>query len=69
MYLAEDRLLSLGIFCSPYKKYHLKYIPNAVAYTEPMKTHQNLMIQRRRWDNSSLFSFIYVFKNYFFQAL
>ena len=40
-------------------------MPDAVAYTDPMKTHEDLMKQRRRWINSSLFAFLYVWKNYF----
>lgn len=38
MYLAEDRILSLGIYCQQEKNYILKYIPNAIARTDPMKT-------------------------------
>lgn len=34
-----------------------------------MKDHENLMNQRRRWINSSLFAFMYVFKNYYFNAM
>lgn len=33
-----------------------------------MKDHQKLAGQRRRWINSSLFAFMYVFKNYYFNA-
>jgi chitin synthase len=34
-----------------------------------MKTHEDLMKQRRRWINSSLFAFLYVLKNYYFNAM
>ena len=68
MYLAEDRILSLGIYCQPKSKFYLKYIPDAGARTDPMKSHMDLMKQRRRWINSSLFAFLYVFKNYYFNA-
>jgi chitin synthase len=64
MYLAEDRILSLGIYCQPDEKYYLKYVPNAIAKTDPMKSHEDLMKQRRRWINSSMFAFLYVWKNY-----
>ena len=69
MYLAEDRILSLGIYCQTDSEYTLKYVPNAVAYTDPMKTHKNLMVQRRRWINSSLFAFLYVFRNYYYNVI
>lgn len=39
MYLAEDRILSLGIYCQMDQKYTLKYVPNAGARTDPMKDH------------------------------
>lgn len=69
MYLAEDRILSLGIYCQTKEKYYLKYVPDAVAKTDPMKTHEDLMKQRRRWINSSLFAFLYVWKNYYFNSM
>jgi cellulose synthase/poly-beta-1,6-N-acetylglucosamine synthase-like glycosyltransferase len=69
MYLAEDRILSLGIYCQQDRKYHLQYVPDAIAYTDPMKSHEQLMIQRRRWINSSYFAFMYVFRNYYYNAM
>jgi len=69
MYLAEDRILSLGIYCQHKSKYTLAYIPDGVAYTDPMKDHNTLLAQRRRWINSSLFAFLYVFRNYYFNVL
>lgn len=69
MYLAEDRILSLGIYCQTKEKYYLKYVPDAVAKTDPMKTHEDLMKQRRRWINSSMFAFLYVLRNYYFNAM
>lgn len=69
MYLAEDRILSLGIYCQTKEKYYLRYVPDAIAKTDPMKTHEDLMKQRRRWINSSLFAFLYVWKNYYFNAM
>lgn len=39
MYLAEDRILSLGIYCQMNQKYILRYIPDALADTDPMKDH------------------------------
>ena len=43
MYLAEDRILSLGIYCQPHSDFCLKYIPNAKAKTDPMKTHYDVI--------------------------
>ena len=69
MCLAEDRILSLGIYCQQDRKYYLEYIPDAFAFTDPMKSHEQLMIQRRRWINSSYFAFFYVFRNYYYNAM
>lgn len=69
MYLAEDRILSLGIYCQQDRKYILKYIPEALAYTDPMKSLEDLMKQRRRWINSSYFAFEYVHRNYYYNVM
>ncbi len=69
MYLAEDRILSLGIYCQMNSKYVLRYIPDAKADTDPMKDHENLMNQRRRWINSSMFAFFYAYKNYYYNVM
>ncbi len=42
MYLAEDRILSLGIYCQQERNYILKYIPNAIARTDPMKNLEDV---------------------------
>jgi chitin synthase len=47
MYLAEDRILSLGIYCQPKSQFYLRYIPNAEAKTDPMKSHEDLMKQQQ----------------------
>jgi cellulose synthase/poly-beta-1,6-N-acetylglucosamine synthase-like glycosyltransferase len=44
-------------------------VPDAIAKTDPMKDHVNLMMQRRRWINSSLFAFLYVWDNYYYSAM
>lgn len=64
MYLAEDRILSLAIYCQRNERYSLKYVPNAKAKTDPMKNEIDLSLQRRRWINSSLYAFEYVKANY-----
>jgi len=69
MYLAEDRILSLGIYGQSKSKYTMMYVPDGVAFTDPMKDHKTLLGQRRRWINSSLFAFLYVWKNYYFNVL
>ena len=60
MYLAEDRILCLKIFSRPYKKYYLAYLPDAYAEVDPVTNLTNLMGQRRRWINGTLFAFDYV---------
>ena len=42
----------------------LKYIPDAEAYTDPVKNLLALMNQRRRWINGSWFALIYVLGKY-----
>ncbi|KRW99162.1 hypothetical protein PPERSA_07405 [Pseudocohnilembus persalinus] len=64
MYLAEDRILCLGIFCQVNSNYSLKYIPDAVAETDPVQTFEEFLNQRRRWINSSWFALEYVLRNY-----
>jgi chitin synthase len=59
----------LGIYCQQDRRYYLQYVPDAIAYTDPMKSHEQLMIQRRRWINSSYFAFLYVFRNYYYNAM
>jgi chitin synthase len=68
MYLAEDRILCLGIYCQKGARFNLEYVPQAMAKTDPMDSLVDLMIQRRRWINSSYFAFDYVFKNYEFDV-
>jgi chitin synthase len=53
MLLAEDRLLTLALFTKPRKKYVLRYIPNAVAYTDAVMNIFEWINQRRRWINGS----------------
>jgi chitin synthase len=46
MYLAEDRILCLGIFCLASKAYTLKYVPDAVARTDAISSFPELISQR-----------------------
>ena len=45
-------------------KTRLKYIPEAMAYTDPVDTLEEFLNQRRRWINSSWFALDYVLENY-----
>ncbi|KAL4499716.1 hypothetical protein ABPG72_017256 [Tetrahymena utriculariae] len=64
MFLAEDRILCLGIFCQVESSYKLKFIPDAKAFTDPVDTFEDFLNQRRRWINSSYFALNYVLQNY-----
>jgi chitin synthase len=64
MYLAEDRILCLGIFCQAESNYIMKYIPDAVARTDAVDNIIEFINQRRRWINSSWFALNYVLRNY-----
>lgn len=54
VYLAEDRIMCLGIHTNGY---NLAYLPDAFASVDSMKTLHGLMGQRRRWINGSYFAF------------
>lgn len=57
MYLAEDRILCLGIHALGYD---LHYLPNAESSVDPVTSLTKLLGQRRRWINGSWFAFNYV---------
>ena len=54
VYLAEDRILCMGIHK---KKYDLAFLPDAYSEVDPMKTVHGLLGQRKRWINGSYFAF------------
>ncbi len=62
--MAEDRILCLALFAKKGANYLLKYIPDAEAYTDPVKNLLALMNQRRRWINGSWFALVYVLGKY-----
>lgn len=64
MYLAEDRILCLGIVSQLGKDYKLLYWPYARAYTDAVDDFIELLLQRRRWINSSWFALEYVLSHY-----
>ncbi len=57
MYLAEDRILCLGIHAL---EYDLHYLPDAESSVDPVTSLTKLLGQRRRWINGSWFAFNYV---------
>ena len=54
VYLAEDRILCMGIHT---KGYDMSYLPDAYAQVDPIKTVHSLLGQRKRWINGSYFAF------------
>lgn len=54
VYLAEDRILCMGIHK---KGFDLHFLPDAFAEVDPMKTVHGLLGQRKRWINGSFFAF------------
>jgi chitin synthase len=57
MYLAEDRIMCLGIHALGYD---LAYLPDAESCVDPVTSLTRLLGQRRRWMNGSWFAFNYV---------
>jgi len=57
MYLAEDRIMCLGIHSLGYT---LDYLPDAESVVDPVTSLTRLLGQRRRWINGSWFAFNYV---------
>jgi chitin synthase len=57
MYLAEDRIMCLGIHALGYT---LDYLPDAESQVDPVTSLTRLLGQRRRWINGSWFAFNYV---------
>lgn len=63
IYLAEDRVLCLSLFAAEGFDNILKYIPGAVAFTDPPPDYGSLLSQRRRWINGSWFALLDSVKN------
>lgn len=64
MYLAEDRILCLKIYCRYGKSYKLSFIPSAKSVVDPVTHLIGLLGQRRRWINGSWYALDYVLDNY-----
>ncbi len=54
VYLAEDRILCMGIHK---RGFEMAYLPDAYANVDPIKTVHGLLGQRKRWINGSYFAF------------
>ena len=54
IYLAEDRILCMGIHK---KQFGMAFLPDAYAEVDPIKTVHALLGQRKRWINGSFFAF------------
>ncbi|KAL4468654.1 hypothetical protein ABPG74_005157 [Tetrahymena malaccensis] len=63
-FLAEDRILCLGIISAKGSNYNLKYVPDALAVTDSPETLEEFIHQHRRWTNSMIFALSHVLKNY-----
>ena len=57
MYLAEDRIMCLGIHALGYD---ISYLPDVESEVDPVTSLTRLLGQRRRWINGSWFAFNYV---------
>lgn len=59
-YLAEDRIMCLEIIAKANEDYIIHYVPGVKCVTDPPTTLTQLLKQRRRWFNGSLFASLYV---------
>jgi chitin synthase len=62
-YLAEDRIMCLEIIAKKNCEYIIHYVPGAQCLTDPPLTLTQLIKQRRRWFNGSMFASIHVLKH------
>jgi hypothetical protein len=64
MYLAEDRILCFELVARKGCAWKLEYVKNAVAVTDVPDKLTDLIGQRRRWLNGSLFAMLYAVLNF-----
>ena len=64
MYLAEDRILCFEVVARPQRCWILTYVSLSVAETDVPSTLLELMKQRRRWLNGSLFALLFYLINF-----
>lgn len=62
-YLAEDRIMCLEIIAKKNCNYIIHYVPDAICLTDPPLLLNELIKQRRRWFNGSLFASLHVMKH------
>lgn len=60
MYLAEDRILCFEILARKNCSWTMMYVKDAVARTDVPTNLVDLLAQRRRWNNGSLFAQFYL---------
>ncbi|OMJ95124.1 hypothetical protein SteCoe_1486 [Stentor coeruleus] len=63
LHLAEGRLLCFDIMCESGKSNILRYVKGSKAKVDVPETIDELMAQRRRWNNGTWFSTMYTIKN------
>jgi len=64
--IGEDRWMTTVLILN--KNYHgTVYVSSAIGYTCPPKTMWDLLLQRRRWTNSSLANLAYIINNTYHQ--
>jgi chitin synthase len=61
VYLAEDRILCMGIHLNGKQ---LLFLPDAYSFVDPVKNIGALLGQRKRWINGSFFAFEKVSKDF-----
>ena len=62
-YLAEDRIMCLEILAKKDEEWLIHYVPGSKWYTDPPYTFTQLLKQRRRWFNGTLFVSFHVLGN------
>jgi chitin synthase len=62
-YLAEDRIMCLEIIAKKHCDFVLHYVPDCKCLTDPPLSLTQLIKQRRRWFNGSLFASLHVLKH------
>lgn len=64
MYLAEDRILCFEVLAEKGHQWTLRYVKDSKAATDVPESLVDLIKQRRRWLNGSLFAMVYALANF-----